>query len=305
LHQNRITLKKIYLSDAGPKVSQAVYGFWRWSKDAEVSERNMERIINLCFELGINGFDHADHYGRFECETLFGAAMAKSAIKREDIVLFTKGGYCLPKEGKNSFSIKHHNTSAAHLTATVEQSLKNLRTDYIDIFLLDGLDPISDIEETAAALERLKTSGKIRHIGVSGFTVFQHQLLANMLRIPIVTNHVNLNVLNTLALDNGQLDYSRQKFMRAIAMEPLAGGQIENGTDLQAKRVRATLEELSKKYEANIETLAVAWINKLGVIPLIGSLEETRIRNIAQSFSIDLEHEDWYRIYEAGKVWPD
>jgi predicted oxidoreductase len=231
--------------------------------------------------------------------------MANGGFKREEVVLFTRGGFCKPKSGQNNFSIRHHNTSAEHLTQTVEKSLKSLRTDYIDIFLLDGLDPISDIEQTAAAIEGLKSAGKIRHVGVSGFTVFQHQLLANMLRVPIVTNHVNLNVLNTLALDNGQLDYSRQKYMRAIAIEPLAGGNIENGNDLQAKRVRAVLGELTEKYQANIESLAVAWINKLRVIPLIGSLEENRIRNIAHSFSFELEHEDWYRIYEAGKVWPD
>jgi predicted oxidoreductase len=302
---SRLTLEKIYLSDAGPKVSQAVYGFWRWSNTPDVQESTMDRIVGLCLELGINSFDHADHYGHYECEAMFGRVMSRRSIKREDIVLFTKCGVCIPEKGKNDFILRHRNTSAKHITQTLEQSLRNLRTDYIDIFLLDGLDPISDLEETALALNKLKTAGKIKHVGIANFTVTQHQLLANTLRFPIVTNHVNLNVLNTLSLDNGQLDYSKQRYMRAIAAEPLAGGRIEKGTDLQAKRVRAALGELGEKYNANIESLAVAWINRLSVIPLIGSLDESRIRNIADSFRIKLDHEDWYRIYEAGKVWPD
>jgi predicted oxidoreductase len=298
-------LNKIFISDSGPKVSEAIYGFWRWSDHSDADEKSMEQIVNLCLELGINTFDHADHYGNYSCEMLFGKVMGKRSFKREDIVLFTKSGFCVPTEGKNTYPIRHRNTSAGHITATLEQSLKNLKTDYIDVFLLDGLDPISNLEETAFALEKLKSSGKIKNVGVANFNVFQHRLLTSFLQIPTVTNHVNLNLLNTVALDNGQLDYSKQRYMRAVASEPLAGGRIEHGQDLQAKKVRGVLESLSEKYAANIESLAVAWINKLGVIPLIGTLEETRIRNIANSFRINLEHEDWYLLYEAGKVWPD
>jgi len=303
--KNTPTLEKIFISDSGPKVSQAIYGFWRWSDTPDADERTMEHIVNLCLELGINSFDHADHYGQYTCENMFGTVMGKRSFKREDIVLFTKCGFCVPAEGKNTYPLRHRNTSAAHINATLEQSLKNLKTDYIDVFLLDGLDPISNLEETAFALEKLKSSGKIKNVGVANFNVFQHQLLASFLQIPTVTNHVNLNLLNTVALDNGQLDYSKQRYMRAVASEPLAGGRIENGLDLQAKKVRLVLEGLSEKYNANVESLAVAWINKLGVIPLIGTLEENRIRNIADSFRINLEHEDWYLLYEAGKVWPD
>ena len=282
-----------------------MYGFWRWSNEPNADETAMERIVDLCLELGINSFDHADHYGQYECESMFGRVLARRQVKREDIVLFTKCGTCIPVEGKNNYKIRQTNTSASHIISTLEQSLKNLKTDYVDIFLLDGLDPISNLEETAAALEKLKSSGKIKNAGVANFTVFQHQLLASYLHIPLVTNHIHLNLLNTLALDNGQIDYSKQRYMRALVSEPLAGGHIEKGNDLQAKRVRAALEKLGDKYNANVESLAVAWINRLGAIPLIGTLNENRIRNIAESFRIELEHEDWYMLYEAGKVWPD
>ncbi len=298
-------MEKIYISDSGPKVSQAVYGFWRWSQSDNANAQTMEHIVNLCLELGITSFDHADHYGNYECEAMFGKILASKKVKREELTIFTKCGKCYPVAGKNDFKIKHANTSAAHIQSSLEQSLRNLQTEYVDIFLLDGLDAISNLEETTFTLEKLKQSGKIKQIGIANFTVFQHQLLATVLQSPIVTHHIYLNLLNTTALHNGLLDSIKQRYMRALVSEPLAGGRIENGTDLQAIRVRKALEKLTGKYNANAESLAVAWINSLGAIPLIGTLEENRIRNIADSFRVQLDHEDWYSLYEAGNVIPD
>jgi predicted oxidoreductase len=297
-------MNKIYLSDSGPKVSPAIYGFWRWEDTSRKGVASMEHIVNYCLELGINTFDHADIYGGYQCEELFGDVLKQKSFKREDVVLFTKCGVNIPHTNRPDVRVRHIDTSAAHITKSVDNSLKNLRTDYIDIFLLDQLDPLSNLEETALALERLRGSGKIRNIGVANFSVFQHQLLASYLRVPIVTNHIELNLLNTTALDNGQLDYIKQRYMRPLAAAPLAGGRIENGTDELAVRVNYKLEELSKKYNANIESIAVAWLIKLGALPLIGTLSEQRIRNIVDAFAIDLDKQDWYELYYASKQTP-
>ena len=294
-------MEKIYLSDSGPKVSPAVYGFWRWEDTSASGAATMEKIVNLCLELGINTFDHADVYGGYECEELFGNIMNQRSFKREDIVLFTKCGVNIPHPNRPDIRIKHYDTSAAHILKSVENSLKKLKTDYIDIFLLDQLDPLSDLEETALALERLRTSGKIKNIGVANFSVFQHQLLTSYLRVPIVTNHIELSILNTTALDNGQIDYIKQRYMRPLAAAPLAGGRIENGTDELAVRVHYKLQEVGKKYGANVESVAVAWLIKLGALPLIGTTNEQRIRNIVNAFSFDLDRQDWYEIYAASK----
>lgn len=294
-------MNKIYLSDSGPKVSPAVYGFWRWEDTGATGAATMERIINLCLELGINTFDHADTYGGYQCEELFGNVMKQKSFRREDIVLFTKCGVNIPHKNRPGVRILHYDTSAAHILKSIDNSLKNLGTDYVDIFLLDHLDPLSNLEETAQVLERLRASGKIRNIGVANFSVFQHQLLASFLRVPIVTHHIELNLLNTTALDNGQLDYIKQRYMRPLAAAPLAGGRIENGTDKLAVRVHYKLEEIGKKYNGNIESLAVAWLIKLGALPLIGTISEQRIRNIVNAFSINLEQQDWYELYNATK----
>jgi len=293
-------MEKIYLSDAGPKVSPAIYGFYRWNEEVN-DPAKMERIIGLCLELGINTFDHADVYGSYQCEEVFGKVISQKAFKREELVLFTKCGLVSPHHSLPDVRVKYYDNSREHILKSVDNSLRNLRTDYIDIFLLDHLDPLANLEETAFTLEQLKESGKVKNIGVVNFSVFQHQLLASYLHIPIVTNHIELNLLNTTALDNGQIDYIKQRYMRPLASAPLAAGRIANGNDDLAIRVRTKLLEIGAKYDADIESLAVAWLIKLGALPLIGTVKEQRIRNIAGAFNIDLDKQDWYELYSVSR----
>ncbi len=294
-------MEKIYLSDAGPKVSPAIYGFYRWDIEVSNTAETMEKIINLCLEVGINTFDHADIYGSYQCEELFGKAMDRKSFKREDIVIFTKCGLREADSGQRDVRVKHFDTSRNHILKSVDNSLRRLKTDYIDIFLLNHFDYICNLEETAFTLRQLRESGKIKNIGVANFSVFQHQLLAAQLNVPIVTNHIELNLLNTSAIDNGQIDYIKQKYMRPLASAPLAAGRIAFGKDNLAVKVRRKLQELSLKYNADIESIAVAWIIKLGALPLIGTTNEQRIRNIVGAFSIDLDNQDWYDLFNASR----
>lgn len=293
-------MEKIYLSDSGPKVSPAIYGFYRW-REEEVTAAKVEKTINLCLELGINTFDHADIYGGYLAEEVFGKVINSSFIKREDIVLFTKCGLNLPHASRPTVRVKHYDTSKQHIVKSLDSSLKKLRTDYIDVFLLNGLDPLSDLEETALTLRKLKESGKVKNIGVVNFSVFQHQLLSSYLHVPIVTNHIELNLLNTTAFDNGQIDYIKQRYIRPLATSPLAEGQIAESSERTPLRVRGKLEEFAKKYNVHFESIAIAWLTKLGALPLIGSSNEQRIRNIVAAFDIDLDHQDWYELYAASK----
>ena len=293
-------MEKIYLSDSGPKVSPAVYGFYRW-KGNYVNEDKMEQMMNLCLELDINTFDHGDTYGDYTCEEIFGNVLKKSAIKRESIVLFTKCGINIPHAARPDYRVKHYDTSREHITNSLENSLRNLRTDYIDVFLLNQLDPLSNLEETALTLEKLKDSGKIKNVGVVNFSVFQHQLLSSYLRIPIVTNHIELNLLNTSAFDNGQVDYIKQKYMRPLATSPLAEGKIANSNEKIPLRIRGKLEEFAGRYKSHFESVAIAWLVKLGALPLIGTTDEVRIKNIAEAFKINLDRQDWYELYAVSR----
>lgn len=293
-------MEKIYLSDSGPKVSPAVYGFYRWN-GSYVNEDKMEKMVNLCLELGINTFDHGDTYGDYTCEEIFGNVLKRSGIKRESIVLFTKCGINIPHPSRPDYRVKHYDTSREHILASLDNSLSKLRTDYIDVFLLNQLDPLSNLEETAATLQKLKESGKIKNVGVVNFSVFQHQLLSSYLRIPIVTNHIELNLLNTSAFDNGQVDYIKQKYMRPLATSPLAEGKIANSNEKIPLRIRGKLEEFAGKYNSHFESVAIAWLVKLGALPLIGTTDEQRIRNIAEAFKINLDRQDWYELYSVSR----
>lgn len=288
-------MKKVSLSDSGPKVSEAIYGFWRWTDEGAVTTTQIEKTVNLCLDLGINTFDHADVYGDHTIEEHFGKIIANKSFKREDIVLFSKCGI---RTSADKY-LTYYDNSREHIINSIDGSLKRLKTDYLDIFLLHQSDLLADPEETAMALAEIVTSGKAKHIGVANFTVFQHQLLASYLRIPIVTNHIELNLMNTTAIEDGRIDFIKQSFSKPLAWAPLAGGKILNGTDEKAVRLRAKLEEVGKKYDANIEQTAVAWLMKLGTLPIIGSLSEARIRNGASASDIKLSREDWYDIYQV------
>ncbi|MBO9615922.1 MAG: aldo/keto reductase [Dyadobacter sp.] len=288
-------MKKVSLSDSGPKVSEAIYGFWRWTDEGAVTTTQIEKTVNLCLDLGINTFDHADVYGDHTIEEHFGKIIANKSFKREDIVLFSKCGIRMSDDKY----LTYYDNSREHIINSINGSLKRLKTDYLDIFLLHQSDLLADPEETAMALAEIVTSGKAKHIGVANFTVFQHQLLASYLRIPIVTNHIELNLMNTTAIEDGRIDFIKQSFSKPLAWAPLAGGKILNGTDEKAVRLRAKLDEVGKKYDANIEQTAVAWLMKLGTLPIIGSLSEARIRNGASASDIKLSREDWYDIYQV------
>ncbi|MGG7662242.1 aldo/keto reductase [Dyadobacter sp. BHUBP1] len=288
-------MKKVSLSDSGPKVSEAIYGFWRWTDEGAITTTQIEKTVNLCLDLGINTFDHADVYGDHTIEEHFGKIIAHKSFKREDIVLFSKCGI---RKSEDKY-LTYYDNSREHIINSINGSLKRLKTDYLDIFLLHQSDLLADPEETAMALAEIVTSGKAKHIGVANFTVFQHQLLASYLRIPIVTNHIELNLMNTTAIEDGRIDFIKQSFSKPLAWAPLAGGKILNGTDEKAVRLRAKLDEVGKKYDANIEQTAVAWLMKLGTLPIIGSLSEARIRNGASASDIKLSREDWYDIYQV------
>lgn len=287
-------MKKVSLSDSGPKVSEAIYGFWRWTDEGSETTSKIEKTVNLCLELGINTFDHADIYGNTTIEEHFGKVIQNKSISRQDLVLFSKCGV----RRSDSGHFDYYDTSREHIINSVNGSLKRLKTDYLDIFLLQQSDFLADPEETAGALAEIVKSGKALHIGVTNFSVFQHQLLASYLRLPIVTNHIELNLMNTTAIDDGRIDFIKQSFSKPLAWAPLAGGKILHGTDEKAVLLRAKLESIGKKYDANIEQMAVAWLMKLGTLPIIGSLSESRIRNAASASEVKMDNQDWYEIYQ-------
>lgn len=292
-------MEKIYISDSGPEVSAAIYGFWRWNTPALATEKKIEDIINYNLELGVNTFDHSNNYSNGKIEELFGKVISQSSIKREDIIISTKAG--IRSFSEKSAKSVYFDLSPEYITQSIDESLKRLKTDYIDIFLLEHYDPLYQVEETASALIKLLRAGKVKHIGVSNFNVFQHRLLASHLNKPIVTNHIELNLLQSSAINDGRLDFIKEQYSKPMAFAPLAGGRILTGKDAKAIKIRKALTEVAKNHNVNIEQVAVAWLYKLGALPIIGSPDKIRIKNAASAYSVNLSKGEWYQLYNASK----
>lgn len=296
-------MKKIQLSKNGPSLSQIVYGVWRLGDNPE--QRNLGEVmkkIDSALESGMTTFDHADIYGNYGCEELFGMALKESPKLRDEMELVTKAGIKLISDQRPSHKIKSYDTSPAHLTSSLEQSLKNLNTDHVDLFLIHRPDPLMDVDATAAALDKLVTSGKTKHVGVSNFTPSQISSLNSRLENKLVTNQIELSCLHMDPLHDGTIDQAVELNMAPMAWSPLGGGQLFTGKDEQSIRVSKTLEKLGGLYKADTAQMALAWLlsHPAKILPIIGTNNCDRIRSMAKACEIQLKREHWFEIWEAS-----
>ncbi|MFN8431383.1 MAG: aldo/keto reductase [Spirosomataceae bacterium] len=283
-------MEKIYLSDSGPKVSKAIYSFWRWEHESGLTDELAENVIDECIKLGINTFDLGNYEVSSNSQKIFFNEIKKLGIKREDVVLFAKFGL------HESNGLTYFNNSRSFLLQSLDKFLAAQNLEYIDIFLLEGLDYITDLEEIASTLEYIVHTGKAKHIGIANLNTSQHKLLSKFLNIPIVTSHLELNLLKPDAIFDGRLDFMKEMYSKPLVWAPLAGGEILNGGSEKAIKVRKILNEISQQQNINIEQLAVAWLIQLGALPIIGSLNLDRIRNAAEATKVKMSHEDWYKV---------
>lgn len=292
-------MKKVYINEAGPEVSSAIYGFWRWQTADFSANDSFNDVVTFTRELGITTYDLSPVFADGLVEERFGQLIKDKTLNRDELVLSTKVGIrSLPSAYGSGLYVDQ---SAKNLTQSLEDSLRRLQTDYVDVYILENYDYLANVEQTASTLLKLQRAGKIKHVGVSGFNVSQQRLLASYLSQPIITNHIELNLLETSALFDGRLDFIREQHSRPVAFSPLADGRILLGEDAQAVKLRLALATIGKKYEANVEQTAVAWVHKLGALPIIGSKEKRRIQNAATAHTIQLSQEEWYYLTNSSK----
>lgn len=293
---------RIKISPDGPEFSRTTHGLWRL-KDWDKSPAEIQEMIHSCLKLGITTFDHADIYGDYNCESLFGAALAESSVRREDIELVTKCGIKLVSENRPETSIKHYDTSASHIVDSVENSLKNLRTDYIDLLLIHRPDPLMNAEEVGKAFSRLKESGKVLHFGVSNFLPSQFELLSSQTDVPLVTNQIEFSVLNLEAQDNGTLDMCQRLRISPMAWSPLGGGTLFHDNTEQTVRLRQVLKDIADEVGANsIDQVALAWIlsHPANFVIVLGTGNLDRIKTAVGAEKIKLSREQWFTIWTAS-----
>jgi predicted oxidoreductase len=250
-----------------------VHGLWRlaeWNK----STRGIVALLHDCLEQGITTFDHADIYGDYTCEGRFGSALAASGINRSAIQLITKCGIKLVSANRPNHKIHGYDTSCSHIIASVENSLRCLHTDYVDLLLIHRPDPLADPREINDVFVRLRQSGKVHSFGVSNFLPSQFELLASKLDVPLVTNQIEYSVMNLDAHADGSIDLCQKLEICPMAWSPLGGGRLFHDDSDQARRLRETLTRIGRDLgRVSMEQVALAWILKhpAKFVPVLGT----------------------------------
>jgi predicted oxidoreductase len=260
-----------------------IVGCMRWGVWGEnFTTGQYEQIIHQCLEIGLDIFDHADIYGHYTTEADFGHALKGNTSLRSKIKIITKCGINMLTPNRPHHAIKSYDTSAAHITKSVEQSLQNFHTDYI-----------------AATITSLKNAGKIKSFGVSNFTTSQVALLHKY--ISVEHHQVEISVTNLNAFDNGVLDQCQLENIEAQSWSPIGNGLFTEHTE-QHTRILSEATSLSKVYDCSVNQILLAFLyaHPSQIAPIIGTTKFERIQEAKKAMEIELTREDFYKLWTAS-----
>lgn len=276
-------------------LSPIIAGTMNWGVwDKNLTSKEMENMIHVCLENKITTFDHADIYGSYTTETDFGKAFFSSKIAREKMQLISKCGIQMLSENRDN-TVKHYDYSKSHIISSVEQSLKNLQTDYLDVFLLHRPSPLMQADEIAEAVEKLKSEGKIIDFGLSNFTTSQTELIRQ--KTEICYNQVQFSATNFEPMLDGSFDYMQMHEIRPMSWNPL--GCVFRKDIPQTRRLKKLLAALVSKYHLGSDTILLSWVlqHPAKVIPIAGTVNVARIQSLMKAVELELEKEDWFAIW--------
>ncbi|MDC1105563.1 aldo/keto reductase [Prolixibacteraceae bacterium] len=286
----------------GLSISRLIHGHWRVNEWGYQMDEFKDLIYKLQ-DIGITTFDHADIYGDYTCENHLGQVLKRDPALRNKIQIISKCGIKLLSSKFPERKVKHYDYSYSHIVGTVEQSLKNLSTDHIDILLLHRPSPFMVPEEVAKAFDHLKSNGKVLSFGVSNFTPIQYSMLESYLSESLVTNQIELSVGALEHFDNGNIDFLLKQRVKPMAWSPLARGVLFNPEDKQSSRIVAKLNEIGEEVGgASISQVALLWLlsHPIGIMPILGSGKWDRLEEAVDSMNFSLSIEQWFGIYEAS-----
>ena len=274
-------------------LSRLVYGMWRLGDDTDTSARHVQAKVEACLAQGITTMDQADIYGGYTAEAIFGAALRTAPSLRDQIEIVTKCDIVAPVGRHSGARVKYYDTSAAHINASVDASLRDMATDRIDLLLIHRPDPLMNADETGAALDALVASGKVRSVGVSNFRPWDFSLLQSRMSAPLVTNQIELSLLAHEPLTNGDLSFQTERRVHVMAWSPLAGGA------LASHAMRTTLDELGAASGTDWSAVAVAWLlhHPAGIIPVMGTNNLDRIARISDAYRVPMDRQTWFELY--------
>lgn len=276
-------------------LSKIIAGTMNWGVwDKNLTTPEMAHLMHVCAENQITTFDHADIYGGYTTEAEFGRAFVDSKIDRSKVQFISKCGI-QHITGNRPNKVKHYDYSKDYIVNSVEQSLKNLRTDYLDVLLLHRPSPLMISEEIAVAVTKLKTEGKIKHFGLSNFTPSQTDLIRKFTTVQY--NQIQFSATHFDAMLDGSLDHMQIHDIRPMAWNPL--GTVFREDTEQTRRLKKLLAELVAKYGVGSDLILLAWImqHPAGIIPVAGTVNVARIQYLKKLDDLKLDLEDWFAIW--------
>jgi len=294
-------MQRIKLGDS-LQLSQIIYGMWRLGDDSDTTVKHVQAKIEACLDQGITSFDQADIYGGYESEAILGAALKVAPGLRSQMEIITKCDIMLLSDKFPERTVKHYDTSAAHINASVDNSLSVMSIDHIDLLLLHRPDPLMDHLETGAALDKLVQSGKVRSVGVSNFMSSDWALLSSGMSTPLLTNQLEISLLNSSVLIDGTVADLQRQGIHPMAWSPLGGGQLFDTADKRFANLRDALQTIADQQSIDISAVAVAWLLKhpAGILPVMGTNNLERIKTLASASTVTLSREQWFYLYEAA-----
>ena len=276
--------------------SRLVYGMWRIGDDADTSPAHVQAKIEACLAQGITTMDQADIYGGYTAEAVLGSALKAAPGLRDKLEIVTKCDIVAPAGRHLAARVKHYDTSAAHITASVEASLTAMCTDHVDLLLIHRPDPLIDPDETGPALDALVASGKVRAVGVSNFRPWDFSLLQSSMENNLVTNQIELSLLATDAFVNGDLAYLQERMVQPMAWSPLGGGRLFDGSQPE---LMAALKRVGAEQNVDETAVAVAWLlrHPSAILPVMGTNSLDRIARIADAITVEMDRQTWFELY--------
>ena len=283
-------------------VSRIAYGMWRIAEAEDRSPEHITNKIHACLDQGLTTLDQADIYGGYCAESILGDALKATAGLRHKVEIISKCGIVAPSERYSSATVKHYDTSRAHIFAAVEQSLRDLGTDYLDLLLIHRPDPFMDQEETGRALDDLVAEGKIRAAGVSNFRPWDLDLLQSAMSQPLVTNQIELSLSELSAFKDGRLATLQQRRLPAMAWSPLGGGALMTQDTPLTRR----MDELAATHGVDRAAVAVAFllVHPARILPVMGTNNLERIRQLGRALQVGLSRQEWFELYTLASGQP-
>ena len=277
--------------------SQIIYGMWRLGDDTDTSQAHVQAKVEACLAQGITTMDQADIYGGYTAEALFGETLKAAPALRDQIEIVTKCDIVAPVGRHSDARVKYYDTSAAHITASVEASLRDMNIDVIDCLLIHRPDPLMDAMETGEVLDDLITSGKVRTVGVSNFKPWDFSLLQSAMENELVANQIELSATNHTPFTDGDLAFLQENDIPVMAWSPLGGGSIFDNA-----AVMNVLNRVAGEAGVEPSAVAVAFLlrHPARIAPVMGTNNISRINALSDALKVNLDRQTWFEIYTAA-----